>query len=145
MEKIKLLIGAMVFLLAIGFSHAITEGVLVNDVVLSTAKITALNNTGISKPTVSACIDVDGFVCRAKVYEENGINKEVEVTYKTCNKWDDSECSGWVSLSQTEIESQVQTQVNNLINEIANVEISRSQRAETRLTREIELTVREGA
>jgi len=44
-----------------------------------------LNFKGIFSPVISSCLRIDNFTCSAKIFEENGINKELTVTYRFCN------------------------------------------------------------
>lgn len=103
---------------------------------------------GYHEPKISPCIKKDEFVCISKISQKNefgGINKEIEVTYKFCNNWNETEnqteCLEWKTLTQYEIETKLISEANNLLENIANIQDSRELKSEIKLSRDIDLNI----
>ena len=125
--------------------------------IISLDKKSALNKIGIREPRINPCIKKNDEVCIAKIYQKNGINKKIEITYHYCNNWTQPpanmtedileefipECLDWITLSQEQIETEIHNKANDLLNNIADIQISRNMpKQEISMTREIYLNIK---
>ena len=170
-NKTKLMVG--VFILATLVSLVFAEGMLNKDISLDSEKVSILEEIGIQSPEISPCIKIDDFVCKVKVYEIGGINKEIEITYKFCEKYifeevnttcleyeplypneecllynttlvKTSECDVWKTLTTEELEVEIVHHTDILLNNIADVYIERNKlKVEEAITESIQINLDE--
>ena len=80
------------------------------------------------KPKISSCIKIDNSSCKAKIFQKNGINKELTIFYE--------------NLSRAEIENKLIEEANKLFDKIADVQIERNKlKEDIFLTGEISLNI----
>jgi len=119
---------------------------------------------GYNQPIVSECKVIDEYSCEFSIYQEKGINKELEVITKYCDeyeiefydgeciKWTDEnqtecleyeilnrttdECKKWKFLTNKEIETKIENKTKELLTKIAEINIARN-------TPEIEIKIGE--
>lgn len=102
-----------------------------------------LTSIGIINPVISPCVEITNLTCKATIYQKGGINKKIRVETIYCNNYNFSnlpECLGWKTLTQIEIETELENKVKQLLTSIASVKNNRNQ---TRgiLTDEIIITI----
>ena len=152
------------FVLALQISHSIDLDKIEKD---------KLEDLGITNPIISPCLATDEWSCKATIYEKDGINKEIEIETKYCDKYEiiysngsclnysyteeqncinwsnetcienetiqiqgnctnweivetQGNCSIWKVLNQEEIETQLINQTKILLNQIAEIQLSRT-------------------
>lgn len=126
---------------------------LTNDIDLTSERETALTEKGITNVQVSECIKIDDYNCKAKIYQAGGINTDVDVNYKYCSKYEQEEngngdlvetgiCLNWITLKQTEIETEVLKRVQIRLEQIADVQIERESKVSDALSGEMEVVVK---
>jgi len=86
----------------------------------------------LSEPVISSCRKINEVECKAQIYQENGINKELVVSY----------ILNGIPLSQLEIEGRLEDEADKLLDEIARVQMQRILlREKTDLSRPITLSI----
>lgn len=83
-NKILLITLGIIFLSGIVVSF--TQ--ITDSLIFDKDKIDILTLTGINNPIISSCIKQDEYTCKSNIYEESGINKEIEVTTKFCDTYE---------------------------------------------------------
>lgn len=112
-----------------------------------------LNSKGIFAPSISECVKIDNFTCSSRVYEFEGIDKELIVNYNFCGVFgniitfnesvfnnqtnlteivemtingNNGTCMSWTTLSQAEIESELKIKTRELLDGIIKIEKERN-------------------
>ncbi len=132
-------IGEEIDLLAVGF-----------DINLSTDKKEVLRTKGILNPIINPCIKIDEFYCKANIYEKDGINKNIKITYKFCTEYEINQttnettnnCLDWQTLNQFEIQNELNEKANEILTNIADIQIQRNKKLNEKLTGEISLNIK---
>lgn len=144
-EKYLIIIGLVVLISTIAIA-----GVSVNKSgKLSSQDIASLkdytNQTEIN-PQISPCMKINEFECRARIYQESLINKEVIITTNSCSEWDltdNSVCRTWDNLTKAQIENKVSNKTMKILKDMAKVKQKRDSSPLDFLTDEINLSVEE--
>lgn len=84
---------------------------------------------GYSQPVVSSCKVKNEFKCVSHIYQEGGINKDIEIITKYCLNWVEIEeeivCEEWKTLTDQEVILEVEDKVKDILTNIANINIER--------------------
>ena len=116
-----------------------------------------LDDVGITNPTISSCVEITNLTCKATIYQKGGINKQIEIETIYCESYIarklDLEillpeedipsimvCESWKTLTQTEIETEIEKKTEELLKSISSVHDNRKQTKEI-LTDEILITI----
>ncbi len=150
MKKILIIIFGMILLVGLVFSFTQINKTITFD---KNTKDT-LTLIGITNPTISSCVKIDDFTCKANIYEKSGINKQIAITIKYCEEYNITEsndtfnlaesmgeCISWITLNQSEIETEMKLQTEILLQRISDVQNLRNQSKEI-LTDEILITIK---
>ena len=106
---------------------------------------------GYSQPVISKCKVIDECECQSNIYQEKGINKNIKVITKYCQEYEiefydgeclnwinencleyevfnrtTSECKVWKTLTDKEIEKELENKVKELLINIAEINIARN-------------------
>ena len=94
-------------------------------------------------PVISPCINKDNFTCVSRIYQKAGINKEIEINYKYCIQYGINEtagdCLNYKTLSEEEIETQLQNKTQNLFKGIVQIQEQRNIRLQEEMTNQIKI------
>jgi len=151
-KKILTIILIGVFFL-IGIGLIVAEDKIKKDKNLSFTndEIENLNYYGITNPQISECVPLDDYFCKAKLYEERGINKEFKVEYNYCEEYvlipeeeicevideeiglecytepehKSNECKKWKTLNDKEIENELEKQTKDFLKEVSEIKDKR--------------------
>lgn len=84
----------------------------INDSIdLDKIKKDKLKDIGITSPTITPCIKIDDYTCKAKVYEKGGINKEIKIKTGYCDTYILEETNGNCSIYEDITEYQCSNQL----------------------------------
>lgn len=132
----KIIITIFAIILIAGLVISLEQ--LSHSINLDKEKKDILETIGINEPIIKRdCIKIDNFTCKANVYQKGGINKDIKINYHYCNNWSEqnesevynetfiSECLEWITLNQTEIENIAVSKTEELLSEIAGIQINR--------------------
>jgi len=103
------------------------------------------NQTEIN-PTIGPCIKINEFECRARIYQENLVNKDLTITTNSDSELGTTEnqivCIGWNNLTKSEIEDKLAEESIELLEGMAKVKRQRES-SKNQLTDEINLVIEE--
>jgi len=104
---------------------------------------------GYNQPIVSTCKVIDEYSCESNIYQEKGINKEIEVITKYCLNYSEQieeeeiECIKWKVLTNKEIETEIENKVKELLTNIAKINIARNTlKIETEIGEEYKIEIK---
>jgi len=158
MKKILIIMIVGMFLL-IGMVVAISE--ITKDKTLSFEKkeIQNLESYGITNPQMSECIKMDAYFCKANLKqianrtlnETGGINKDFELKYNYCVQygWNEteqmntSECVDYYQMSQIEIETDLNNQVEEFLTKLSKIKDKRDSKVDESLSDKLNFTLKE--
>ena len=116
-----------------------------------------LDEIGITNPIISSCVEITNLTCKATIFQKGGINKQIEIETIFCESYVAKEiegmfsfsegenpkimvCDSWKTLTQTEIETEIEKKTEELLKSISSVHDNRKQSKEI-LTDEILITI----
>lgn len=172
-KKLLMVVGMMFLVLSLVVAAPIIQTILNKEASLTQQEITKLqdilpdgywinetisdskggfeeNNTWVPlsqdiNPQISSCIKIDEFRCKAKIYQKSLVNKDLVITTKYCETWDEDletpTCLSWKILTKAEIENQIEADAEALLENIALVKAQRDEKIKVGLTDEINLEV----
>lgn len=121
---------------------------------LNTSECLKTDNTllGYSQPVVSKCKIIDEYLCKSHIYQEKGINKDIEIITKYCLNYSEPfevknetkvECINWKVLTEKEIETEIENKVKELLTNIAEINIDRNKiKTETEILEEYKIEIK---